>query len=177
MSRRPNPVLSSVEKYELCKSRMNRRFLSVFKKTSNSKKAYEEAIQVIDGFVARRLITNVKQVAGLKAARAINGNFNDIALFFRKLSGLTISAIVDTSTEMIGNKDNIQDVTKQFWVHPHRYIRKNLGQQGETMDYDVAARALASSDIYKEKGEFAGDISKMADSNDQSIHVIDQNST
>lgn len=71
-------------------------------------------------------------------ANEIDQHFNDISLFFRKLSGLTISAIVDTATEMIGHKDNIEDVSKLFWVHPHRYVRKKLGEIGETMDYDVA---------------------------------------
>jgi RNase P/RNase MRP subunit p29 len=66
-------------------------------------------------------------------------HFEDVALFFRKLSGLTISAVVDTSTEMIGYKDNIVDVTKQFWVHPHQYIRRKIGKQGEVMDYDIAS--------------------------------------
>lgn len=68
----------------------------------------------------------------------IDKHFEDIVLFYRKLSGLTISAVVDTSTEMIGNKDNIVDVTKQFWVHPHQYIRKNIGKPYELTDYDIA---------------------------------------
>jgi len=68
----------------------------------------------------------------------IEKHFSDIVLFYRKLSGVTISAVVDTAVEMIGYKDNIVDVTKQFWVHPHQYIRKNIGEQGEIMDYDIA---------------------------------------
>jgi len=69
----------------------------------------------------------------------IEAHFNDIASFFRKLSGLTISAIVDISTEVVGYKDNIEEVTKQFWVHPHQYVRQKIGQPGEIMDYNIAA--------------------------------------
>ena len=36
-----------------------------------------------------------------------------VALFFRKLSGLTISTIVGTSPEVVGYKE-IEDATKQF---------------------------------------------------------------
>jgi len=58
-------------------------------------------------------------------------------LFFRKLSGLTISALVHTTPQMVAYKE-VDDVTKQFWVHPHQYIRKKLGEQGESIDYDIA---------------------------------------
>ena len=68
----------------------------------------------------------------------INNHFDGIARVFRKESGLTISAIVDLQTHMFGNKDNIDDVSTQFWVHPHEYIRKNIGEPGEIMDYDIA---------------------------------------
>lgn len=308
-----NSVLTSVEKYELCKGRMLRRFISVFNRTSNSKKAYDEAKGVIDSFVTKGVITNTRQISGLhgelvyfyrsfqehdltaemaigykadyrgkildrpaaidvttnpffkdkkerfeqirgtllngwdyyvgvvnikkveselfplllpickddnvgffvlvyddlgpsgqnlygensdlqqiikynpkcggdeseavegvvstynyilekpetaihqisenrtmdldkitpeiegKIKNDIDRYFDDIVSFFRKISGLTISAVVDTATEVIGYKENIVDVTKQFWVHPHRYIRKNIGKQGEIMDYDIAA--------------------------------------
>ena len=34
---------------------------------------------------------------------------------------------------MLGNKDNVEEVTKQYWVHPHQYIRKNIGELDEIM--------------------------------------------
>jgi len=82
--------------------------------------------------------TNITPRIEKEIDKDINEHFNDIALFFRKLSGLTISAIVDTTPEVVGYKE-VEDVTKQFWVHPHQYIRKNIGEQGEIMDYDIAS--------------------------------------
>ena len=67
----------------------------------------------------------------------VEKHFNDIVLFFRKLSGLTISAVVDTD-EVFFRKDDVDTVTRNYWVHPHQYILKNLGKQGEIMDFNIA---------------------------------------
>lgn len=67
-------VLTAVEKYELCKGRMLRRFISVFRKTSDSETAYDEAKGIIRNFVESKLITNTRQISGL---------YGELAYFYR----------------------------------------------------------------------------------------------
>jgi hypothetical protein len=39
-------------------------------------------------------------------------------------------------------KDDVDYVSRQYWVHPHQFIRRNLGNPGEIMDYNIASSLI-----------------------------------
>jgi hypothetical protein len=70
--------------------------------------------------------------------RDVQGSFDNLISHFHRESGLMISAIIESVEQYSWKDEEPYWVTRQFWVHPHQYIRRSLGKPEEIMDFNIA---------------------------------------
>lgn len=68
--------------------------------------------------------------------KEIDEYFKWLVTDFRRETGVIISAIgqLDQMLEI----NDFDYITRQYWVHPHEFVRKDLGDVGTAMDYNIA---------------------------------------
>jgi hypothetical protein len=68
--------------------------------------------------------------------KEIDNYYQWLVTDFRHETGFIISAIAQLDQMLEINDFDI--ITRQFWVHPHEYIRSKLGNPNESMDFNIA---------------------------------------